>query len=300
MVRPLAIALLFAAQTFKTGVELVTVPVTVMTRGNVAVAGLTKEDFRLSEDGVEQTITLVDRERRPVSLCIVLDSSHSMRGGNQLLAAAMVQQILDGLHADDEVSLVVFAGRPEIARTWTPARQMPRIDWTKWLTDGWTALVDAMRVGIGLVNDAKNPRIVILAVSDGEETGSVTPINELVNTRRQSEAQVYAIRTDSWAAGDGVSLTPGFPSAAPMLTRRVNALPSVIGDSGGTQYEVRVDPQVKPAARAFLDELGSQYILGYVPSKPPDGTYRRVKVTINNKALNVRHRGGYLAMPAPQ
>ena len=121
-----------AAQTFKTIAELVTVPVTVTSRsGDVQISGLTAEDLRIFEDGVEQRITFVDRERRPVSLCIVLDSSNSMEGKKQELAAATVDRMVAGLGPEDEASLVVFAGTSDVVMPWTPAREVPQIDWTQ-------------------------------------------------------------------------------------------------------------------------------------------------------------------------
>lgn len=69
-----------AAQVFKVDTELVTIPITVTTRDNERVSDLTAADFQVREDGVEQTIAFVDQQRRALSLCIVLDSSVSMRG----------------------------------------------------------------------------------------------------------------------------------------------------------------------------------------------------------------------------
>jgi Mg-chelatase subunit ChlD len=163
-----------------------------------------------------------------------------MEGNKQRVPAAVVQKVIDGLRPDDEVALVVFAGRPEIAIRWTPARGVPPIDWAQWKAAGMTALVDAMRVGVDLMSEARKPKLAILVVSDGQETGSFTSFGRLVTTRRQSETMVYAV---------------------------------------------------------FLDELRSQYVLGYTPSKSPDGKYRRLRIETDDRTLKVRHRAGHLAMP---
>ena len=58
--------------------ELVRVPVIVFDdKGNMAT-DLTKEDFRLFEDGVEQQIVSYDLERVPVSFVVLADLSSSM------------------------------------------------------------------------------------------------------------------------------------------------------------------------------------------------------------------------------
>ena len=44
------------------------------------ITGLTKDDFQIFEDGVEQQITQFTDQRVPVSLGMLLDASDSMRG----------------------------------------------------------------------------------------------------------------------------------------------------------------------------------------------------------------------------
>ena len=65
---------------FKAGVELIRIPVN-LTQGNKPVEPgvLTAADFRVTEDGVAQAVALFERESLPLSLCIVVDASGSMR-----------------------------------------------------------------------------------------------------------------------------------------------------------------------------------------------------------------------------
>jgi hypothetical protein len=50
----------------------------------------------------------------------------------------------------------------------------------------------------------------------------------------------------------------------------------------------------------ILDELGGQYVLGYVSDNPArDGKYRRLKVEIRRPGLRIRHRPGYNAPVEP-
>jgi hypothetical protein len=74
-------------------------------------------------------------------------------------------------------------------------------------------------------------------------------------------------------------------------------LAPLVGDSGGVVYTLAVPARAEASARAFFADLESQYILGYVPKRLPDGTYRRLKVEPVNTEWRVRHRGGYLAQP---
>ena len=91
-----------AGQEYRSGVDLVTIPIVVTNRGGVPVtAPIAPADFRVFEDGVEQTVTLLDRERLPTSVCIVLDSSMSMRGWKQRLATAAIDHVFRRLRPDE-------------------------------------------------------------------------------------------------------------------------------------------------------------------------------------------------------
>jgi hypothetical protein len=138
--------------TFKAAAELVVIPITVTGGGfDPRARDLTPADFRVYENGVAQTVTLVDRDRRPLSLCVVLDSSESMCGHKQRVAAAAVISALNTLGDSDEVALVVFSDVPHAVLPWTPARDVPVIDWLKWRATGLTAITDALRVALELV-----------------------------------------------------------------------------------------------------------------------------------------------------
>jgi hypothetical protein len=58
----------------RTNVDLVVVPVTVRGEDGKLIAGLTQDDFRLSEDGKEQKITNFDADPQSLSAAIVVDS----------------------------------------------------------------------------------------------------------------------------------------------------------------------------------------------------------------------------------
>ena len=67
------------AQTFKSGTDVVTVPVTVTNRsGTERIRDLGVEDFRIFDNGKEQPISVFVTDRLPLSVCIVLDASASM------------------------------------------------------------------------------------------------------------------------------------------------------------------------------------------------------------------------------
>ncbi|MYK87023.1 MAG: hypothetical protein F4018_00975, partial [Acidobacteria bacterium] len=79
---------------FRTGVDLINVSATVTDRRGRFVSGLDKDDFLVYEDGVPQTLTHFSRERVPVSLGIVLDTSGSMEGERMAAARSALDRFL--------------------------------------------------------------------------------------------------------------------------------------------------------------------------------------------------------------
>lgn len=87
--------------------NLVTIPVKVSDRNGKYVAGLTKENFKIFEDGAEQEIAYFSKVEEPFTVALVLDMSYSSTfkiGEIHSAAMAFVNQ----LHPDDKVMVISF------------------------------------------------------------------------------------------------------------------------------------------------------------------------------------------------
>src|SRR5262245_31368404 len=74
--------------TFRTGVDLVALTVTVTDSANRHVTGLTERDFVVTDDGVPQQVSFFASESVPLDLGIVLDTSGSMGPGLKIVREA--------------------------------------------------------------------------------------------------------------------------------------------------------------------------------------------------------------------
>jgi VWFA-related protein len=309
---------------FKAGVELVTVPVTVTSNDhNTYIEGLTAADFRVTENGQRQTVTTVTRERRPISVCFVIDSSGSMALGNRRdLASMAVDRIVGQLTPDDEVAMVLFEEKVEERLPWTKVGPGVKLNWGGWAPRGSTALNDGMRLGFRLIESARNDRRVIVLVTDGFENASRESTANLVKTRQQSETTIVGIGVGSPNIADlqadvrhvQTHMPPAnaenlrkFEASAPGASGSVRPpdtlphfdyLETLVGDSGGSVRRLLSQPEVAMAAKNIVDELQYEYVIGYTPTRPLDGKYRKVKVEVARRGTFVRHRGGYLAIPS--
>jgi hypothetical protein len=66
---------------FRTAIDVVSMNVTVTDQSNRYITDLTEKDFEIYEDGVKQELTIFNRSNLPVALCLLIDTSSSMKTG---------------------------------------------------------------------------------------------------------------------------------------------------------------------------------------------------------------------------
>ena len=271
---------------FRTGVEIVVMAATVVDADGRLVGDLGRDDFEIFENGRPQPLTHFTRDRVPLSVGVVLDVSQSMYGQRIDDARLALDQFLaDRLDVGDEVFISVFNHEPSIAVPWTlgPRELRNRLDDVRpW---GGTSIYDAMMNALPLFEDRAHPRAAVVLISDGSDTGSLADVRDVRRLLRRSPAFVYAIAIDA-------------PETR-AINDRVNpyALREMTTESGGYTEVVRDSPELGPATARIAEELNHQYMLGYRPDRPADGSYRSIRVRIKGTDHTVRTRRGYVADP---
>jgi VWFA-related protein len=321
---------------FKTGVELINVTATVTDANGRFVSGLRKEDFRLFEDGQEQTITHFNSERVPVSLGLVVDTSGSMEGEKWVSARQALNRFLfQLLDRDDEVFLYRFDNQPELVEGWTADRERIATGLARIRPRGATALYDAVAAAVPLAQTGRHRKKAIVVISDGNDTNSRATVREVKTMIRSSEVMAYAIGIDTQGLTQPTWGGPAYPPSGPrapvplpfpMPGRRnppqpryppmpspptgsstsrgrvddrlnVAALRDITDDSGGRTEIVRYARDVDPATTNVADELSKQYYIGYPSQGRKDGQWHTIRLELRDGQHLVRARKGYVALP---
>jgi Ca-activated chloride channel family protein len=268
---------------FKADVELVSTPVTVTDDDGRLVSTLEQRDFDVFEDGVAQPIAMFSKDRRPVSVALVLDASDSMVGTRIDVARAALARFLGDLLApEDEASLVVFNHEPRVAASWTIDRSPLERRLADIQPSGGTALYDAVTATLPLFRSRRHQRSAMVLVSDGADTASDMSLMDLRAKLTGSDVFVYAI------AIQGANMrhaTDGNPWA----------LRDVTGSGGGYTEVVAQTSELGAATARIADELNHQYMLGFSPERRVDGRYHTIRVTVRGRTYRVRSRRGYFA-----
>jgi Ca-activated chloride channel family protein len=271
---------------FKSGIDVTGVTVTVRDSDGRLVTGLTRDDFEVFEDGDRQTITQFTRERVPVSVGVLLDISDSMFGRPIKDARQAVDSfLLEQLDTQDEFFILAFNHRPHVMTTWTHTAEVVQQALDSLKPTGGTAVYDATLEALPLIARRNRERGALLIVSDGADTASTATLRDVRFALRRSQAFVYAIGIDS----------PGGKA----INRSVNpvTLREITDESGGRTEVVQSSAEISAASARIADELNHQYVLGYTPPHGADGKFHSIRVRAQGAEYRVRARKGYVAEP---
>ena len=272
--------------TFTADTRLVVLPVSVSDKNGKLVTNLSKNSFKVYENGIEQPIKLFRHEDVPISLGIIIDNSGSMREKRQKVEIASLD-LVKASNPQDEVFIVNFNDEAFLDVEFTNdikkmQEGVARID-----SRGGTAMRDAINGAIDYMNQkAKNHKKVLLIITDGNDNASTISLERLVDRSRQNEILVYAIGL----------LEEEERREAKAAKRALNALAH---ESGGLTFYPRSTAEVDSLALQVAHEIRNQYTIAYSPTvQAMDGSFRQIKVTVSASGHpQVRTRTGYYATP---
>lgn len=270
--------------------SLVVIPTHVTTVSGFSVTSLTRENFHLVEDNVEQPIVHFDKDDAPVSVGLLFDKSGSMKDKMQKAAEA-VTEFFKTANSEDEFFLVEFSDRAKLVVPFTPDSGI-LFSWiSRTKPFGMTSLLDAIHLSLAQMKKARNSRKAIVIISDGGDNWSRHSAREVRNILLESDVQLYAM---------GI-FDPGYSTEREAETRNGPALLDELArQTGGRNYHVD-DLNDLPAISAKIgNDLRNEYLLGYYTRATHDGKYHRVKVDVSAPRdmpeLRAYYRKGYYAL----
>jgi Ca-activated chloride channel family protein len=284
----------------------VTLDVTVVDSNNHPITNLEKRDFTVLEDGAMQEITSFTRERTPISIGLLIDTSGSIAGKlNRIKAAAasIIQQSQPG----DEFFVIEFKLNATIEQDFTSDPTAVKKAISHFSAGGQTALLDAVKLAVEHAhNKGKNKRKAVVLITDGDERDSRCNRGQLLQSLRAANVQLYAIGFPGGLNSTEVTTRRGL---VPMKSQENESLArgllqELTHVSGGRAFYPTQAGELDEIAGAIAQELRTQYQLGYYPSKTVnDGCWRDVRVEIlpymGRDGLTARTRAGYFAQKTP-
>jgi VWFA-related protein len=314
--------------------KLVITPVTVIDPDGEFVYDLTEKDFEVLDNGVPQHLESFESEARPVGLVIVIQTSRS------------VEALLDQVHPlgsvfsalllgpKGQAAVLTFNDRVHVAQDFSDDGDQLATTLRRVAPEGvGSRLNDALMRGIALLERRpKTERRIIVAFSDGYDSGSETDTKEVIRRATGSEVTIYGLgfnpvqgllsrRPELSAPGplDTNVTRPLPPGGVPTPTASANvydtpvpivdivtatgevirsALASSLleyyaGYTGGVFYKHWKKKALEDQLSRIAMEIHSQYELAYVPDTLKQGGFHKIDVQVHRPGLKVRARAGY-------
>ena len=260
---------------FRSGVDLITLNVSVTDGAQRYVTNLARQDFIVLEDGRPQAVTFFANSGVPLSVAIVLDTSGSMDGALETAQEAATG-FIRRLGINDRAAVVDFNTRVRVAQPFTMDIAALEKAVRSTVADGSTALYDAVYASLKELEglsyaDASTPRRhAIVLLSDGHDTSSKQPLDTVLDLANRSNTAVYAIGLGERDEGGRLSTFE-----AEFALRRL-AL-----QTGGRVFFPTDIQQLEGIYNQIRRDLASQYTIAYASSNGQrDGRWRNITVRL--------------------
>lgn len=253
--------------TLRSEVRLVLLDVSVRDRAGNYVAGLTKENFTVLEDGKPQRTTSFAGFDVPVTVGIVVDESLSMAPKRaDVLNGALA--FIGESNPKDEIFIVNFNDTVSLGLP----PDIPFSDEIQQLgaalhrgkAQGKTALNDAIVTAIRHLELGRRGKKALVVISDGGDNASAASRAQMLDAVEASAATIYTVGL--YTAQD--------PDQDPHLLKQIARI------SGGDAFFPETVSETIPLCRRIAREIRSRYTIGYVPPSG-DSPLRRIQVRVS-------------------
>jgi VWFA-related protein len=259
--------------TLSTSTNLVNVDVLVVDNNGNPIPSLGKVNFKVSDDGVPQTVTNFSTGEAPMTVCMVIEFSNKW-WAFLYLALQDSYEFVRVIEPKDWVAVVSFDMNPEILQDFTQNRYEVTQALDRLRIPGFseTNLWDALAFSIDRMKDIQG-RKAILVICTGIDTFSKLTYGQMLKIARTSDTAIYPLSTLEF-------MTVRYGDTIDTLQAR-NALTSIAKYSGGQAYFPRFEGELPNIYQQIAAQLRMQYSLGFVPTNPSkDGKYHKLKVDL--------------------
>ena len=266
----------------KVDVPLVNVDVLVTTKDGQFIPNLHKENFRVYEDGQQQTITNFNQSEAPITAVMLVEfASTNLNYMYEALRASYT--FAAGLKKDDWIAVMSYDMRPHILTDFTQDKREVQGALNQLRIPGFSErnLFDALYDTIDRIDRLDGKKYIVL-VSTGRDTFSKLNLDQILKkVRATKDITIYAVSIgrayrewlDSHGYAGGIQQVDWLQAD--------NQLNTFAHLTGGRAYFPRFDGELPEIFHDVATDIRNQYNIGYKPTNGKlDGTYRKLKVEL--------------------
>ena len=290
-------------------------PVTVRDSNGRLINDLTRNDFRVFEDGAMQPLSDLALRQVPVDVVLMVDASSSVANNLDDFRRA-AQGFAARLETDDRISLIKFDDRIELLQDWTKSRYQLQRALTRIEPGMFTRFNDALLLAskeqFGPVTKSRRAVIVL---SDGIDNGQgTTTLEAALQSLIRAQVAVYIVANteisraakraelDTLLGGSESSIRfnqvniDRLRLGLKVLDQSEENLAQLAKATGGRLYRPLTFDALESTYAEVAEELRHQYALYFTPlNKLRDGSFRKVRVEMANPSFHTQTRVGYFA-----
>jgi VWFA-related protein len=296
--------------------SLVNVDVVVTDQDGNILSGLTKQNFRILEDGAPQQITNFAPTDAPITMVVLMEFSRIGYGYFALTAKYWSYDLLNHLKKDDWLALVTFDLRTHIEVDFTQDKYEVQQAISSLFFPGFSEanLFDALFEMLDRLQDVKGKKSILI-LGTGLDTFSKHTLDQTLKRLKQTDVTIFGIGVTeelvNYLDATGQLGTTGRMD----FLQANNQLSSFARMTGGYAWFPRFDGEIPGIFNSVAGFLRNQYTIGYVPTNANhDGKFRKIKVEVvdqngeplkyadkkgHKKKIVVYAREGYLAPKGP-
>jgi VWFA-related protein len=282
---------------FKTDLDIVTTEVSVH-QGNLAVAGLTANDFIVTDNGVPQEVDAVSGEALPIDLTLVIDASGSTEPFmDQIKTNA--REVTAMLRDDDRMRVISFTSVVAQMSPFQPASEP--LDLERQPPLGLTSIYDAVAAAM-MRTRVPDRHELIVVFTDGFDSSSTIGGPAVLDVARRSDAILHVFIV--WPTP-----LPNLAVAAAHTNRNRLFWVQFRGDSedvsriwlddaatttGGELQDIFGEAHVPGGLKTAIDDMRASYILRYTATNVARPGWHDINVKLKRDGnYSVRARKGY-------
>lgn len=270
--------------TISTTTNLVNVDVLVTDKDGSPISTLTKQNFKVLDDGVQQNISNFGTAAAPITVCMLIEFS-SRSWVHLYLALEYSYQFLSFMQPEDWVAVVEYDMKPHILTDFTHDRGTVRAALDTLRIPGFEEanFFDALSFTIDRMKDIPGRKAIIPIVGgsgssmlglNGIDTFSKITYPDMLKIAKASDTPIYPITTLEW-------MDVRYGNSGINYVTAENQLKYIAQYSGGQAYFPRFEAEIPSDYQQVAQQLRTQYSLGFIPSNPAkDGRYHKLKVEL--------------------
>jgi Ca-activated chloride channel family protein len=267
----------------------VRLPVTVTLKKDL-VPGLTRGDFAVFEDGVQQEITFFTDEKNnpPVYVGVLMDTSPSAAGklGFSKEAAGNFIHTVTRLRKD-KAAFMTFDNEILLRQDFTDNldKLQKAISGVK-KAGSQTAMYDAVwQFSDEKLRNVPGRRVIVI-ITDGDDTFSRAELKDAIDIAQRTETTIFGISTKAGFLGT----VPGV-EAGTVKDKGDKFLTRLCEETGGQAFFTGDMLELERAFTRISQELRSQYIITYRPANQNyDGRERKIEVRFTDSSKTEKYK----------